>query len=175
MKQQAIITAVLVLLLIHSVRAAAHGGGQLIAGPTQAGPYLLSVWVNPPQPRIGEPLHFTVGVADPHDRAPVLDAQILIIMQGKGLALPPVSAEATTEQSINRLFYETDLNLEQSGPYQATVAVTGPEGEGEISFELEVDVPSGVNWFLLGLVGMVLVLIIGWWRARGARKVVEKV
>jgi hypothetical protein len=169
MKQVTAIAAVLVLLLIRAFSAAAHGGGQLVAGPVQSGPYTLSVWVNPPQPRSGEPLHFTVGLADPEDGAPILDADILITMESSMEDLPPITAEATTEQSVNRLFYETDIEVEQSGSYLVTVSATGVEGEGRVPIELNVDPPSGVNWFLLGLMGLLLVLVLGWWQARRGR------
>ncbi len=169
MKKISAAAAVLAFLLIQVLSAAAHGGGQLVAGPLQSGPYTLSVWVNPPQPRAGEPLHFTVGVADPQDGAPILDAQILITMEARTEDLPPVTVEATTEQSVNRLFYETDVDVAQPGPYLVITSVTGTGGEGNVVFELDVDPPSRVNWFLLGLVGLSLVLVLGWWQARRPR------
>ncbi len=88
----------------------AHGGGELVVGLEPAGPYAVSVWVNPPQPNVAEPVHFTVGVADLADGSPVLDAVVLITMQPVG-AETAVSASATTAQSTNKLFYETDLPL----------------------------------------------------------------
>jgi hypothetical protein len=169
MKQMAAVAVILIFFFVHAFSAAAHGGGQLVAGPVQSGPFTISVWVNPPQPRTGEPLHFTVGLADPEGGAPILDARILITMESSTEDLPPVTAEATTEQSVNRLFYETDMAVEQPGPYQVTISATGVEGEGSVPVELTVDPPSGVNWFLIGLVGLLLVLILGWWQARRSR------
>jgi hypothetical protein len=144
----------------------AHGGGDLVAGPEQAGPYILSVWVNPPQPRTEQPLHFTVGVAEPDNRAAVLDAEVMITMRPVDGDLNPITSPATTEQSINKLFYETDLNLVQPGLYLTTIAVTGSDGEGELSLELNVKPPSPFNWFLIGLGGILLVLVLGWLRTR---------
>lgn len=162
----------LFFMLRHGV-AAAHGGGQLVAGPAPVGPYTLSVWINPPQPRAGEPLHFTVGVAAPRDGSPVLDAQIQITMHALEHDAPPVTAAATTEQSVNRLFYETDLDIVQEGRYLATVSVAGPEGEGEMAIEVDVLPPSSFNWFVWGIVGLGLVLLIGLWQ-RGRAAVVER-
>lgn len=170
LKRVATALAVLLPLLVQGLWVGAHGGGQLVAGPVQTGPYTLSVWVNPPQPRSGEPLHFTVGVAAPQDGAPVLDARIMVTMQAIGQDSAPISAPATTDQSINKLFYETDLEVEQPGLYLATVAVAGPEGEGDLSLELDVQSPSPLNWFLLGLAGLSLVMILGWWRTNRSRK-----
>ena len=165
----AILSAFLTLCIAQVSSVRAHGGGQLVAGPLQSGPYTLSVWVNPPQPRAGDAVHFTVGVGAAEDGAPVLDAQILITMQAVAQDAPAVSALATTEQSVNKLFYETDLNILRPGLYLTTVEVAGPEGEGALSVEIDVLAPSPVNWFLLGLVGLALVLALGWWRKHRSR------
>ncbi|MFN2135765.1 MAG: hypothetical protein ACK2UK_07420 [Candidatus Promineifilaceae bacterium] len=161
------ILAVLFLLPVMMVaQVAAHGGGALVAGPVATGPYMVSVWVNPPQPRAGAPVHFTVGVAAPGDGAPVLDAQILITMAQTEQTASPIASSATTEQSINRLFYETDLDIEQPGLYATTIAVSGPAGSGELALDLEVLPPARFNWFWLGLAGLAFVLLLGIWQRR---------
>jgi hypothetical protein len=149
--------------------AAAHGGGDLIAGPVPAGPYLVSVWVNPPDPRALEPIHFTVGLASPGDGKPVLDADIQVEMRaqnGEGLA---VVAPATTEQSVNKLFYETDMEVAEPGNYETKFLVHGPDGEGTLSLDVEVKPPSKVNWLAIGLAGLGLVVVFGWWLSRRSR------
>jgi hypothetical protein len=156
--------------LARTISVKAHGGGDLVAGPIQAGPYIVSIWVNPPQPRTQEPTHFTVGVAEPQNQAAVLDAQVMVTMQLLNSDLHPISSPATTEQSINKLFYETDLELSDPGRYLTSIEVTGPEGEGQVSLELEVKPPSPFNWFLIGLGGIVLVLVLGWLRTRRSRE-----
>jgi hypothetical protein len=148
----------------------AHGGGELVAGPIQAGPYIVSVWVNPPQPRTQELTHFTVGLAEPQNRAAVLDAQVIVTMKLLDSDLESVSSPATTEQSINKLFYETDLELSDPGRYLTSIDVRGPEGQGQVSLELEVKPPSPFNWFLIGLGGIVIVMVLGWLRTRHSRK-----
>ena len=169
-KRPAIFLTVLLTLLVQGLSVLAHGGGDLVAGPVQAGPYILSVWVNPPQPRSEEALHFTVGVASPENNAAVLDARVQVTMQLLEGDSAPISAPATTDQSINKLFYETDLDLVEPGRYLTVVEVTGPEGEGELSLELDVQPPSPFSWFWLGLVGIGLVLVLGWLRSRRGRK-----
>ena len=144
----------------------AHGGGDLIAGPVQAGPYLISVWVNPPEPRALEPIHFTVGLASLKDGSPLLDANIQVEMQAQNGESAPVVAPATTEQSVNKLFYETDMEVSEPGLYETTYSVTGPDGEGAITLIVEVKPPSKVNWLMIGLAGLGLVIILGWWFSR---------
>jgi hypothetical protein len=159
-----LVTAVLFLCLLVPAPAGlllAHGGGALVAGPEPVGPYLVSVWLNPPQPRAGEPLHFTVGLAAPVSRAPVLDAEILVTMQSPAFPAPIV-APATTDQSINRLFYETDMEVPSAGEYATLIQVQGPEGSGDIELTVDVLEPSGINWLWVGLGGLALVLVGGW-------------
>lgn len=160
-------TAVLfsLLLLFLAQRLSAHGGGALVAGPVAAGPYIVSVWLNPPQPRAGEPLHYTVGLAAPEDRSPILDAEVLVTMTPTP-AGSPIRAMATTEQSINRLFYETDMEVPAAGQYEALFEINGPQGAGQISLAVDVNPAGGVNWLWVGLGGLGLVLLLGWLRAR---------
>jgi hypothetical protein len=141
---------------------AAHGGGDLIAGPVEAGPYLVSVWVNPPQPEALEPIHFTVGLAASGDGRPVLDADIQVEMRAEGREGRAVIAPATTEQSANKLFYETDMTVAEPGPYQTTFSIHGPEGEGAVALVVEVRPASKTNWLMLGLAGLGLAVVVGW-------------
>ena len=145
---------------------AAHGGGDLIARSVQAGPYIASVWVNPPDPRALEPIHFTVGLASPADGSPVLDADIQVTMLDQSSGETAVRAPATTEQSVNKLFYETDLEVPAAGDYEVEFYIRGAEGEGTVSVLVEVQAPSKVNWLVIGLAGLGLVVVIGWWRSR---------
>jgi hypothetical protein len=145
---------------------AAHGGGDLIARSVQAGPYKASIWVNPPDPRAEETIHFTVGLAAPEDESPVLDAAIQVIMRETGSSEVAAEAPATTDQSVNKLFYETDIEVEGEGVYQVEFQVAGPEGKGSIFLDVEVKPSSRVNWFLIGIAGLGFILIVGWWRSR---------
>lgn len=164
------LTAVFLLLILAAIatHARAHGGGALIAGPVPVGPYVVSVWLNPPQPRAGEPLHFTVGLAAPQDGAPILDAAILVTMRATPEA-DPITAPATTEQSINRLFYETDMEVPVAGQYETLFQISGPAGTGDLDLAVEVREPSPVNWLYVGLGGLALVVLGGLWRARRAK------
>jgi hypothetical protein len=124
------------------------------------------VWVNPPDPRALEPIHFTVGLASPADGSPVLDADIQVTMRDQSSGETAVRAPATTEQSVNKLFYETDLEVPAAGDYEVEFYIRGAEGEGTVSVLVEVQAPSKVNWLVIGLAGLGLVVVIGWWRSR---------
>jgi hypothetical protein len=142
------------LLFFLAPLAAAHGGGtpQLVNEPT--GPYWLSVWTSPDPPQAGKPLHFTVGLAEPGSGreagAPVLGVEVIVTMSpAQGMA-PPVQAAATNANAANRLFYEADLTLTETGVWSVEIGVAGREGSGSASFQLEVVEANGTNWLLWG-------------------------
>jgi hypothetical protein len=128
---------------------------------------MVSIWLNPPQPRADEPIHFTVGLASPQDGTPLLDAEILVTMQSTAVA-EPIVAPATTAQSVNRLFYETDMSVPVAGQYRTLFHISGPDGTGDLDLVVDVREPSPVNWLYVGLGGIGVVLLFGWLRARRA-------
>lgn len=148
--------------------AAAHGGGDLIARSVEAGPYIVSIWVNPPEPRAAEAIHFTVGLADPQNESPILDADIAVLMRFAEDETIAAEARATTDQSINKLFYETDIEVPAQGAYTAAFQISGPRGEGVVVLPVDVRPASRINWLAVGFAGLALVLVGGYWRSRRA-------
>ncbi len=78
------------------------------------------------------------------------------------------TAPVTTEQSVNKLFYETDIEVPVDGIYEVAFQIHGSEGDGTIVLEVNVKPPSRVNWFVIGMFGLGVVLLLGWWRSRRA-------
>ena len=151
----------------------AHGGGELVVGLEPAGPYAVSVWINPPQTRVDEPVHFTVGLSSLADGNPVLDAEVLVEMQLVGAETDAstslntsVTAAATTAQSTNKLFYETDLDVESIGTYNTTINIQGVQGQGDISISVLVAEANPINWLWVGLLGLGVALIFVYFQAR---------
>jgi hypothetical protein len=145
----------------------AHGGGELQVGNAPIGSYLVSVWVNPPTAQAGQPIHVTVGIAKESTGEPVLDATVdVLIVTDQGVTVK--TAVATTEQSINRLFYEADLADVPTGEYEMQLVVTGQAGSGNLAFPLVV-VPRSIWPWVGGVLAGVIVLglIVRGWR-RGA-------
>lgn len=166
MKQMTAVIFIVAFFFVNISLAAAHGGGDLIARSVQVGPYTASVWVNPPDPRANETIHFTVGLAAPEDGSPVLDADIQVAMRVPGREEAVATAAATTEQSVNRLFYETDVEVPAAGDYEVDFQIKGVEGGGTITLDVEVKPASRANWLIIGLAGLGMVLVLGWWRSR---------
>ena len=143
--------------------ANAHGGGELVLKSASAGPYLLSVWVTPPEPKADEPLHFTIGVASAVDQSTVLDVDVQIEMELAGETR--ITSTATTAQSTNKLLYETDLEIETPGIYTVHLSLAGDEGNGETTFQIEVhQPPTATNWLLYASLGFAAAILLGIWR-----------
>jgi hypothetical protein len=143
----------------------AHGGGALQISNAPIGQYQVSVWNNPPTARAGQTLHVTVGIGRISTGEPVLDAAVSVtIVDESGESL--TAAAATTAQSVNRLFYEADLDGVPIGTYEMQIEVTGSEGSGMLAFPLAVEPASLWPW----LVGAVVAVGVTWLGLRSWRK-----
>ncbi len=161
-----LLLGLLALLTMTWQTAVAHGGGALQIGNAPIADYLVSVWTNPPTARAGQTIHVTVGVAMAEDGAPMLEADVLVtILDAAGQ--PVTSAAATTEQSVNRLFYEADLDGVPAGDYELMVEVSGPAGRGPVAVALPVALVSAWPW-VVGVAGVVVfVWVVFRWRKKG--------
>lgn len=148
------------LVLLGAVRPLlAHGGGEIKIGREPVGPYKLTVWMNPPQARPGQTIHITVG-ALAEDDSPLLDAEMVVQMTAVASGAVVVTKPATTEQSTNKLFYETDFPAPDEGQYEISVAMTREDVSGQVAFQTEVKTARNVNWLVIGLVGVGVVLAL---------------
>lgn len=134
--------------------AAAHGGGEIQFANAPIGPYKMTLWLNPPAPQAQQTMHITIGLSAPPNDAPMLDATILIEISDAASGSLILTTPATTEASINKLFYETDFTLAEPGAYQVNARVSAPDGEGSAAFTMEVNPASRTNWLLVGLLGL---------------------
>jgi hypothetical protein len=75
-----------------------------------------------------------------------------------------VQHSATREQADDPRYYSAKFALGSVGRWEITVQVKGPEGAGEVSFEVDVQEPSpfGNPYVILTLALLPLVLV-GWW------------
>ena len=117
----------------------AHGGGTLqIVNAPVADAYQVSVWSAPVTVRAQDDIHITVGVGTLEDASPVLDATVQVDFYDLESGVLLVSEPATTEQSVNRLFYEADFAGLPQGDYEVVVAVGGADASGSVEFELTI-------------------------------------
>jgi hypothetical protein len=147
------------LLFGQFTSALAHGGGTLqIMNAPIADAYRVSVWSAPATIRAHDDIHITVGVADLVAGAPVLDTAVQVEIYQAATGNLITSAAATTEQSVNRLFYEADMAGLPQGDYDVVVTVTGEAGGGAVDFALEIR--PYLNLPLIVGVGFVVVLFL---------------
>lgn len=146
---------------------AAHGGGapQIVNEP--AGPYLVSAWTDPDPLRVGT-VHITVALSEPAGDGgsnnavageAVLGAAVRVVLEPQ--AIPdtrPVGGLATHENALNRLFYESDLEVPETGIWRVKLLIDGPAGSGETAFEVQVLPPTRMNWPILITAAAVVVV-----------------
>lgn len=159
--------------------AQAHGGGTPQLAIVEAGPYRVSAWTQPDPVRVGQ-LHVTVAVfeapapgAREGETGPlVLDAQVQVKLEPLDHAGETLTAQATRSNALNKLFYETDLELPSQGQWHAVIDVQGPAGAGSADFQIQALPPSRFGslgtfvWAVLGGLGLLLAVVV-WWSRSG--------
>ena len=156
----------LALCLLPVRPLSAHGGGEIQLADVPVGPYKLIVWLNPPAPRADQTLHVTVGLSRPPENAPVLDATVQVQVVSVHSPEIILSTAATTANSSNKLFYETDFRLTQPDAYRIYLLVDGPLGGGTADFPLTLAPPSPINWTYVGLGGLLVIMLLAIVRQR---------
>lgn len=148
----------------------AHGGGDIQVNNEAVGPFVVSVWMNPPTALTNQPIHITVGLAEPTTQAPILNATVQLDILATDTQTPILTTSATTDQSVNKLFYETDFTLADSGTYTVVVAVASEAGAGEVAFDMVVRPASNrwYGWLAVAAVGLVALWAV--WQGWQARK-----
>ena len=137
-----------------------------------AGPYHVTVWTAPQPVRAETPLHVTVAVADEGQR-PVLDATVLVELYGANGGDPVASGAATTAQSTNKLFYETDFSPPATGPHRVEVTVAAA-GAGTVAFDLDIQPPRNTTWLVVMLTALALLAAAGVFKGRPAEMPVRR-
>ncbi len=137
----------------------AHGGGEIKIAKEPVGPYKLTVWLNPPQPQAGKTMHITVAVLA-EDDSPILDAAVFLEMVNHDTGQAIIAKPATTEQSTNKLFYETDFPAPETGAYDINIQLTKADINGQVTFSTEVQPAKNTNWLVVGFVSIGVVLAI---------------
>lgn len=158
---------VLFILLWPAKAARAHGGGVPRLTNAEAGPYWVSVWTQPDPLRVGQ-AHITVAVSEPvrstagrqEAGPPVLGAEVQVQFRPLDHSGDTLQVLATHEGAANKLFYEADLELPETGHWAATVSVEGAAGSGSAGFEAMVSQPQSTNWLWIGGLGLGTLVVL---------------
>lgn len=159
----ALFLLILLPFFLNTPSVLAHAGvGTQQINNLNLGPYRIWVWSDPEPPQVGE-YHVAVALTesldnDPNGFAgePILGADVVVEMEhaASGLLL---TAQATHEDAINKLFYEAIFAPQQTGTWEIRVIVQGPEGPVQISYTDEVE-PATFPWMAVG--GGLLALVL---------------
>jgi hypothetical protein len=78
-----------------------------------------------------------------------------------------IRRSATREQAVDPRYYAAKFALGSEGLWELRVRVSGPEGEGETSFQVTVQAPGLLgNPFLILSLALLPLLLVGWWWRR---------
>lgn len=170
MRHKTITFFLTLICLLTVMPVLAHGGGLIYVAGEPAGDYRVTVWVAPNQVQAGKTLHFTVAIVEGDSNNILLDEAVTIDVYASGATTPLLSVPATTDQSINKLFYETDIpQAPGAGMYTVVTTVNGRLGTGNVSFDFEIlPAKTSINWLLVGLVALGLMVVVGGFLSRRA-------
>lgn len=147
----------LIVLLIMFSPASAHGLGKQMVIEEDAGPYTVSVWLDPTETTIHETSHITVSVSY---NAQILQGAEVIVGASQVDGSSTINTTATHEEAINKLFYESQLDFAETGEWLIEVDVTGKEGTGSVDFTVSVTDEKSlpIEWMVSGAVFVVIVI-----------------
>jgi len=142
-------------------------GGAVILARGLAGPYHVSVWMEPTPPRRGL-VDLSVAVMKPESGQPAVGTEVRVH------ATSPRGDRSASNLERgaggNLLLHHGELDLREPGRWQVLVEVTGPAGPGEATFEVNVLPSAGwtraVAW--MGSL-LALFLVAAYYRRRQRR------
>jgi hypothetical protein len=148
----AIILVLLVLLLSFRPAAAHSEDAVLRLSNASAGPFTLNVWTYPSLLRPGS-IHFSVSVFEAGSGEPVpVSVYVRATPLGEHNHAEPASSLAVLD--LESWLYETNLLIQEPGPYQVTVQTTDADGrQGEAAFEIKVVSATGFKVLIVALIG----------------------
>jgi hypothetical protein len=144
----------------------AHGGRVRLA-KVPAGPYLVSVWTLPDPPRVGS-LDVSLAVMEPRSERALLDAAARLTVTPRPGPGAAIVRDLKLGGEGNPILYHALLEVPSAGAWQVTVAVEGPAGRGEASFDLSVKPTRSFGWSLAP--GVVVGLAVLAWVLAGRRR-----
>jgi hypothetical protein len=140
---------IVALALAAGPAPAGHGGAvRLNAAP--AGPYAVSVWTQPTPPVVGT-LSVDVAVMRPDTRVLVPDATVRVSARALDRADAPGPVDATRASDPLGVRHRAALAVTAAGPWEVTVAVSGADGPGRVSFPVRVEPAAAGTTLVIAL------------------------
>lgn len=156
------IIALLLLGLLRPPGLLADGGTLRVANEPM-GAYRVNVFTDP-TPITPDSVDVSVLVTYERGRGVARDLEILVV--GRHLDAPgaEVTHPATREQAEDPRYYAAKFALGAVGEWEISVRLQGPEGEGEVSFQVTVQEPGLFqNPLLILTLALLPLLLVGVW------------
>jgi hypothetical protein len=155
--------AVLASLVVPPVRVALADGGTLRVANVVMGAYRINVYTDP-TPIPPDTIDVSVLATFERGRGVAIGLEIEILAHRLGSAADTTRHQATREQADDPRFYAAKFKLGSLGPWEITTRVSGPEGAGEVSFQVDVQEPGPLsNPFLILGLALIPLALVGWW------------
>ena len=154
--------AVVGLLLGVTTPLAADGGTLRVAN-VPMGAYRVNVFTDP-TPISPDSIDVSVLVTFERGRGVARGLEIEVVCRPLDHTAPPVRRMATREQAEDPRYYAAKFALGSPGEWEIQLRVVGPEGEGEVSFEVRVQEPGLLdNPYLILAAALLPLVLVGWW------------
>ena len=155
----------LALLLLGPATTLANGG-RLRVAEAPIGDYRVTVFTSP-TPVPPDTLDVSVLVMEVSRSEPVEGLEVRVALKPIGHTAPPQSQRATKEAANDPRYYAAEFRLGGAGRWDVGVRVTGPGGEGEVTFQIEAAEWGPLDNPLVVLVLSLLPLaLLAWWLLR---------
>lgn len=162
-KQTINVTLVLILLIVSTRLAYAHGGAHFAyLSQRPVGPYTLDIWGYSERPQAGK-VFLEGSIIDPETGTPALRCDLFfqVTHLDDGTVFSPIKTQSPTVETGFRHLGTLDLTV--PGTYHITAIVMDPDGQaGAVAFEMTVDEVS--IWFKWIVISMLLFYsLVGLW------------
>ena len=135
----------------------AHGSGFQLTKQAQAGPYELLLGTIPDPPIVGEAI-LILQVADPDTGVRVPNA---VVTAAPGGPDGPGAPLLFGPDSYDPTLYEARAVLENDGPWEVTITVSGEDGSGSALFTYDVKRASPIAGIITLATLLAFVIILG--------------
>jgi hypothetical protein len=138
-------------------------GGTLRVANVPMGAYRVNVFTDP-TPIPPDSIDVSVLITFERGRGVATGLEVEVVGRRVDGTGGEIRYPATREQAVDPRYYAAKFALGSEGLWELRVRVSGPEGEGETSFQVTVQAPGLLgNPFLILALALLPLLLVGWW------------
>ena len=158
----ALVVALATLSILPSSTLHADGGTLRVANVVM-GAYRVNVYTDP-TPIPPDTIDVSILATFERGRGVAIGLDIQVLAHSLDRPGDTLRLRATRDQADDPRFYAAKFKLGSVGRWEITTDVTGPEGEGTVTFQVDVQEPGVLsNPFLILGLALVPLVLVGWW------------